>query len=140
MGSKAREGSQAIAHLSLYPATRPRTPPPGSAPRPVAPHPTPSPGRPQAHVVWRATRGSDIEIAGNCFTNFTLQNVCCWSTSSCGDSCECPALRNSVTSRKVVGEGDSTPVSSCDSNPMPTHHQQTWRIRTTPEVSTSQMV
>ena len=44
-------------------------------------------------VTWRATCRADIEIAGNCLISYTLQNAGCWTTSSCGDSSECPARR-----------------------------------------------
>ena len=48
----------------------------------------------------------------------------------CSQTTTCPVGR--------LSERGTAPLSSCDSNPTPTLHQQTWRIRTTPKASASE--
>ena len=45
------------------------------------------------HVIWGATCRADVEIEGNLLISNTLQNAGSWTTSSCGDSSECPTRR-----------------------------------------------
>ena len=88
-------------------------------------------------MTWRATCWADTEIAGNCLISYTLKTLLDYQQLRrqllwipCSQTTTFPLGRSS--------ERGTAPLSSCDSNPTPTLHQQTWRIRTTPKVSTSE--
>ena len=88
-------------------------------------------------VTWRSTCRADIEIAGKCLISYTLQNAGCWTSSSCGDSSECPARRQQgfqSEGRRRAGQHRYRLATQTNAH----SSLETWRIRTTPKASASE--